>query len=238
MIAHVRREYAALVSHCDYSLGRVLDAMDRHDLWDDTMLILTTDHGFLLGEHDWWAFVKPPFYDEVATKPLFIHDPRAGRAEQRNPHVVQTHDLPATLLEFFGIDRPPDMEGIPLGDTIRDRQPVREAALFGTFGGHVNVTDGRYVYMRGPAGANQPLYEYTLMPTHMRRLFSVEEMRTMTTVPPFRFTKGLLAEPHQGAALHGQTGNLRHAALRPGDRIPPRSGRCTTQPSKRGWSST
>ncbi len=36
---------------CDYSLGRILDLMDEYDLWKDTMLIVGTDHGFLLAEH-------------------------------------------------------------------------------------------------------------------------------------------------------------------------------------------
>ena len=71
-VARIRRNYLALLSMCDRSLGRVLDAMDRHDLWDDTMLIVNTDHGFLLGEHDWWAKCVMPFYDEVAHTPLFI----------------------------------------------------------------------------------------------------------------------------------------------------------------------
>ena len=54
-IGYVRRLYAALVSMCDSYLGKVLDAMDEYDLWKDTMLIVNTDHGFLLGEHDWWG---------------------------------------------------------------------------------------------------------------------------------------------------------------------------------------
>ena len=48
---HLRATYAALVSMCDHSLGRVLDFMDAHDMWRDTLLIVNTDHGFLLGEH-------------------------------------------------------------------------------------------------------------------------------------------------------------------------------------------
>ena len=43
------------------------------------------------------------------------------------------------------------MQGVPLASTIEDDTPVREAALFGVNGGHVNATDGRYVYMRAPA---------------------------------------------------------------------------------------
>lgn len=189
-IAHCQREYAALVSMCDYSLGRVLAAMDDHDLWQDTMLIVTTDHGFLLGEHDWWAFVRPPFYDPVARKPLFVWDPRAGRRGERCSTLVQTHDIPATLLEYFGVQRPPDTHGQPLRNTVARGDPVRAAGLFGVFGGHVNCTDGRYVYMRAPANeSNEPLYNYTLMPTHMKQFFSVEELRSAELARPFAFTK-------------------------------------------------
>ena len=55
----------------------------------------------------------------------------------------------------------------------------------------MNVTDGQYVYMRAPANPdNQPLYEYTLMPSHMRGLFTPEELQSMALAPPFSFTKG------------------------------------------------
>ncbi len=191
-IARYRRNYAALVSMCDRNLGRVLDAMDRHNLWQDTLLIVNTDHGFLLGEHDWWAKCRMPFYEEVAHTPLFIWDPRCGRRGARVDALVQTIDLPATLLDYFGVPLPPDMQGRPLGETVADGRPVREAGLFGLFGAQVNVTDGRYVYMRGPANPeNAPLFEYTVMPTHMRSLFSPEELRDATLAPPPPFSKGV-----------------------------------------------
>jgi arylsulfatase A-like enzyme len=203
-VAHLQKEYAALVSQCDASLGRVLDAMDKYQLWDDTMLIVTTDHGFLLGEHNGWAFVWPPFYDEVAVKPFFVWDPRCKRAGERCDAVVQTLDIPATLLEYFGQQLPPDMQGKPLKDAIANDTSVREAAMFGVFGGHVNVSDGRYVYMRAPVSeANEPLYEYTLMPMHMTKMFSVEELRTTELVPPFTFTKGCPVNRMDATAVHG-----------------------------------
>ena len=57
-------------------------------MWDDTLLIVNTDHGFLLlSEHEWWAQDRdPPFYEEVAHTPLFVWDPRSrvpGRAAMR-----------------------------------------------------------------------------------------------------------------------------------------------------------
>lgn len=191
-VQHLRYEYAALVSMCDHHLGLVIDTMDRYDMWSDTMLIVNTDHGFLLGEHDWWAKCVQPFYSEVAHIPLFIWDPRWGKQGERRGSLVQTIDLPATLLEYFGLDRPADMLGRPLARTIADDTPVRESCLFGIHGGHVNITDGRYVYMRAPVSAdNSPVFNYTVMPTHMRSRFSLQELATAQLSPPFSFTKGV-----------------------------------------------
>ena len=190
-VRHLRYESAALHSMCDDYLGKVLDLMDELDLWKDTLLIVNTDHGFLLGEHHWWAKCAMPFYNEIAHMPFFVWDPRSGKRGERRQSLVQTIDIAPTLLDFFGVEIPPDMQGIPLARTVADDTPVREAGLFGIHGAQVNCTDGRYVYMRGPKDAsNAPLAEYTVMPTHMRRPFSVKEMRTATLAEPFSFTKG------------------------------------------------
>ena len=191
VVRHLRCLNAALTSMCDAHLGMVLDRMDELDLWKDTLLIVTTDHGFLLGEHGWWAKCVQPFYNEIARTPLFVWDPRCRCAGERRDALVQTIDLAPTLLEYFGLAPTPDMEGKALRDTIARDAPVREAGLFGLHGGQVNVTDGRYVYMRGPVRPdNTPLYEYTHMPTHMRGHFTLQEMQAVELAEPFSFTKG------------------------------------------------
>lgn len=192
-VEHLRYEYASLLSMCDARLGDLLDVMDELSLWDDTMLIVWTDHGFLLGEHDAWAKCWIPFYNEVAHTPFFVWDPRGGQRGERRAALVQPAiDLGPTLLDFFELSPAPDMLGRALRDTIAADQPVRQAALFGQHGHHVNVTDGRCVYMRAPARPeNAPLFEYTLMPTHMRAPFSVAELRgKIDLAEPFSFTKG------------------------------------------------
>ena len=188
---HYRYLQAALTSMCDHTLGMVLDAMDRYGLWKDTMLIVNTDHGLLLGEHDWWGKCAMPFYNEVAGIPMFVWDPRSGKADERRSALVQTIDLAPTLLEFFGVERPKDMRGHSLAGAVSGDKQVREAGLFGIHGGHVNCTDGRYVYMRGPANPeNSPLFNYTLMPTHMKGMFSLKsELPHAQLHPPFTFTK-------------------------------------------------
>jgi arylsulfatase A-like enzyme len=189
-VVHLRYEYAALLSMCDAQLGRVLDLMDSQNMWDDTLLFVCTDHGFLLGEHDWWAKNIQPWYNTNAHTPLFIWDPRCKIANERRQSLVQMIDFPATLLDYFAVSLPTEMQGHPLTQTIIDDTPVRVTALFGIHGGHVNVTDGRYVYMRAPVKPdNTPLYEYTLMPCHMRSLFSPEDLQQAQFAPPFTFTK-------------------------------------------------
>ncbi len=190
-INHIKNEYRALVTMCDEYLGKVLDLFDKNDLWKDTMLIVNTDHGYLLSEHDHWAKMTMPWYNELINTPLFIWDPRTSKKDIHCSSLVQTIDLAPTLLDFFGIEQTSDMLGHSLRQIIEDDSPVREAALFGMHGSHVNCTDGRYVYMKAPKNKeNEPLYNYTLMPTHMNRMFEIESLKKATLAEPFNFSKG------------------------------------------------
>ena len=186
----LRANYYALMAFCDDQLGRLLDYFDRHDLWKDTALILTTDHGFLLGEHDFWAKNRMNLYEEIVHIPLFAHDPRRPRGGERVSALTQAIDIAPTVLDLFGVALPREMEGhnlLPMAGPV----PRREAAIFGYFGGAVNVTDGRYTYHRFPADLRrQEIYQYTVMPTHIYALFTPEELAAASLAEPFAFTKG------------------------------------------------
>lgn len=191
VVKTVRNYYAALLEKCDMNLGRVLDKMDEYDLWKDTMLIVCTDHGFLLGEHNWWGKSAMPSYNEIAHTPLYVYDPRFDSAEKKCDAFAQMPDLAATLLEFFGLPLTPDMTGKPLRLAMEKGEQLHEYVVFGYHGGEICVTDGTWLYMNAPEHPEDPYYEYTLMPTHMRSRFSVEELKDMTLAGPFSFTKGL-----------------------------------------------
>ncbi|MGM9602836.1 MAG: sulfatase [Faecousia sp.] len=184
---HVRMEYAALVSMCDAKLGLVLDAFDKYDLWKDTMLIVNTDHGFLLGEHDWWG-KQGPLFNEVANTPFFIYDPRCSNMPKTCDALAQTIDIAPTLLEFFGQKIPKDMMGVPLKNAYQHGKKLRQYALYGHHGGMTCITDGRYTYMRAPVTKDET-YEYTVMPCDMNRMFSPEDLQSMQICEPFSFTK-------------------------------------------------
>lgn len=191
-IAELRANYAALVTMTDEYFGRLLDIFDQHDLWADTALVLTTDHGFLLGEHDWWAKNRMPVYDEIAHIPLMIYHPDfAKEGGSRRRALTQTTDLMPTFLDMAGLAIPEDVTGHSLIPLLRGDDGKRDSVIFGYFGAAVNVCDGRYSYFRYPTlpEANS-LHEYTLMPTRMTERFSVGDLVGATLHPSFSFTKG------------------------------------------------
>ena len=102
----MRANYNALLALCDELLGKVLDHFDANDLWKDTALIVSTDHGYLLGEHDFWAKNRMNIYQEIAHIPLFVHHPaHAGRAvseERRSPRTSILRRRSSTCLERNG----------------------------------------------------------------------------------------------------------------------------------------
>ncbi len=188
-VNHCRIQYASLLSMCDEYLGRFIDYMDANDMWKDTAVIVNTDHGFLLGEHDLWGKSAHPWYNEIAHIPLFVWNPDIGIKGERRQALVQNMDVAVTLLKWFGLEPTKDMMGKDITPIIENDEKQKEYVLFGLHGGHVNITDGNYVYMRAPVGENI-VYNYTQMPTHMRCLFSVEEMKSATLHQGFSFTKG------------------------------------------------
>jgi len=188
-VRHMRMEYAALITMCDRYLGKVLDEMDRYGLWEDTLLIVNTDHGFLLGEHQWWAKSIMPVYEEISHTPFFIYNPLSKVRGVRRDALTQTIDIPATILDFFGVEKPKDMLGRSLLPVIETNEKIREYALFGYHDGHCNITDGNWVYMKAPL-EGKAVYEYTLMPTHMNSIFSTDELKNTELAGPFSFTKG------------------------------------------------
>ncbi|MBC7225430.1 MAG: sulfatase-like hydrolase/transferase, partial [Anaerolineae bacterium] len=107
---HCRALYHGEVTMVDHWVGRLLDRIDALGLRDDTVVIFTSDHGFLFGEHGIIGksiitergFEAVPFYQEIARVPLLIRAPglEGGR---RIPALVQSHDLMPTILELAGV---------------------------------------------------------------------------------------------------------------------------------------
>lgn len=182
----MRREYAALVTMCDHYLGEVLDLFDEYNLWKDTALIVNTDHGFLLGEHEFLGKNFPPMYQELIHLPFFMYVP--GKEKAVSDQLIQTVDFAPTLLDLFGIECHEDFDGISLCTD----GPVHDYAIFGVHGGSIGITDGHFKYFRANVNEdNSPFVECTLMPTNMRGFFKPEFLKKAELVPGDRFSHGI-----------------------------------------------
>jgi len=191
-IAEIRANYAALVAMCDHYFGTLLDTLDELAMWDDTCVILTTDHGFLLSEHDWWGKNRMPYYEEISHIPLVIWHPDLGAAGTRRSALTQTTDLMPTILDIWGLPIPGEVTGASLLPAIERDHTLRDGLILGMFGGPICATDGRYTYYHYPVDlTGAELNEYTLMPSHMAGPFALKEFKGMELAPPFDFTKGV-----------------------------------------------
>ncbi len=163
---HLQRQYAATLTMMDEWLGKLLDELERQNILDETLIILTTDHGHLLSERNLTGKNNWHTWNELAHIPLFVHLPGGQNAGERRTALTQNIDLMPTLLDYFGAPISHPIHGESWRNILEHNAPAqRQAALYGWFGQTVNLTDGRYTYFRAPAHPdNQPLYRHFLTP--------------------------------------------------------------------------
>ena len=167
---HVRANYGSKLSMIDHWFGRLLDQVDTLDLWQDTAIIVCTDHGHYLGEKD--IFGKPgvPLFEPLGHTPLMVYLP--GVAPGSCDALTTNVDINATLYDLFGIAPPHATHGeslLPLLDGTRTS--IREWALAGVYGRWVHVLDGQHKYARAPVNKdNLPMSmwsnRWSTMPVH------------------------------------------------------------------------
>lgn len=96
--------YAAAVTFVDKQVGKLLDAMDKHDLWGNTTIVLTADHGMHNGEKGIWN--KWSVFDEATRVPLIISHPNSPFKGKRYKEPVELVDIFPTLNDILGIQKP------------------------------------------------------------------------------------------------------------------------------------
>jgi len=157
-----RARYAAKVVFLDRWLGVLFDTLDRLGLWDDTLVVLTTDHGTYNGDHGRMGKLQTHQHDAVGHIPLIAAHPTLARGETRD-QLVQLVDLFPTVLDVVGRPRPEgaELHGMSLLPVLADPAArTREFAVAGQFGKSVTITDGRWILHQSPVEANRPLYWY------------------------------------------------------------------------------
>src|SRR5439155_15384487 len=105
----VNLSYSRCLAGVDDNVGKVLDALDRLKLAENTVVVYSSDNGFYLGEHS--LADKRSGYDESLRIPLLVRDPRSGSRGVTRDDLVLNIDLAPTFLDLAGVPVPKDMHG-------------------------------------------------------------------------------------------------------------------------------
>ena len=121
----VQATYYGMISEVDAQLGRILDALDETGQADDTLVVMTSDHGELLGDH--WLVQKIGWFDTAFHVPLIIRDPRAPFDATRGTtvHAFTEHvDVTPTICDLLGGEPPLQCDGRPLTAWLEGATPI------------------------------------------------------------------------------------------------------------------
>jgi uncharacterized sulfatase len=122
------RGYLATVSFMDAQAGRVLDALKRLGLAENTIVVFTGDHGWHLGEHGLWH--KRSLFEESARAPFLVHAPGAKGNGQRSGSLVELLDIFPTLCDLTGVPAPAALQGKSLRPVLNNPKAVLHEGAF------------------------------------------------------------------------------------------------------------
>jgi iduronate 2-sulfatase len=170
-----KRAYYAAISFVDAQVGRIVDTVDRLKLWDNTVVVFWSDHGYHLGEHGLW--MKQSLFENSTRVPLVIIAPGAKGNGKPSPRTVEFVDLYPTLSDLAGLTPPKNLAGVSLRPLLENPEAKWDRPAFtqvwrGQFAGH-SVRTARYRYTEwdhGDKGAQ--LYDYETDPQEYHNLIN------------------------------------------------------------------
>lgn len=160
-----RNAYFRLVETVDREIGKIVDEIDRQNLWKNTVIIFTSDHGDGSGAHQWNQ--KTVLYEEVANIPFIVCLPKGKNAGKVLPQLINNGaDLLPSVCDWAGANVPAPCQGVSFrtivenGDAQKEHQPyVVTETVFAQTGGTQGwlVRTPQYKYVLYEAGKNREM---------------------------------------------------------------------------------
>ncbi|MBS1826492.1 MAG: sulfatase-like hydrolase/transferase [Acidobacteria bacterium] len=141
----IRQNYAAMVENIDRWLGAYIEELRKRGEWENTILIFSSDHGEMLGDHDRWGKSVP--YQPSVNVPLFVAGP--GITPGVSDALISHFDLAATILDFAGAPHLADANSLTIRPLLEKKITSHREYLMSSLDRWQMVFDGRYKLIRG-----------------------------------------------------------------------------------------
>ena len=144
LLRRTRANYSGLVTMCDRWLGHLYETMKVLGMLENSILIVTTDHGHSIGDRGYIGKRGYPSAPEVYDVPLFIRHPEGTGAGKRSDMFVQHTDMAAQILQFAGLKVPKELDGKVFFDAaVKGGKGIRDHVTIG-WGPNITVIDDRW----------------------------------------------------------------------------------------------
>lgn len=144
LLHRTRANYSGLVTMCDRWFGHLYETMRTLGLLENTLLVVTTDHGHSIGDFNYMGKRGYPSSPEVYDVPIFVRHPQGVGAGKRSDLLVQHTDISALILEFGGVQPPTPIHGRSFWKAaVEDGQPIRDHVTVG-WGTAITVIDRKW----------------------------------------------------------------------------------------------
>lgn len=161
----IRQNYTAMVENLDRWLGRMIDAIGSRGELDRTLIVVSSDHGEMLGDHALWGKSVP--WQESVGVPLVIAGPVVKSSRVVNDPTTIL-DLAATFIDYGRAQALPEMESRSLRAQLEGRGPAPRRHVRSGLGDWRTVSDGRYKLVTGYRDSPRALYDLRDDPSEQR----------------------------------------------------------------------
>lgn len=171
LLRRMRQLYAAEVTMVDVWLGRFLDRLANLGLEENTLLVLVSDHGVLLGEYGWVGKRYSEMHQALTHVPMMIRHPQGKGARQVSGYYASTHDIGPTVLSVLGIDKADGMNGTDLSPLLDGGRPAAKRGYrTSSYNTHVSAGDDRWLLISGNRREELRLYDRKADAAELRNL--------------------------------------------------------------------